>query len=527
MNMRKLYLLFFVACCSVVGAMAQDHVTPPVPELASNTEYMTLLREKMRAKMAADSLSAELINVRRQMREDPGSHYRFAPQIRRIENRYIELNSSISQLDTRLNEIEQEWVLANLNSGAAKRSQARYTITSLPDSLQRRNLVENIPFKEELAHQNYIELLRAQQHEETALDFVKRYTTNYFTLRDMADSYRVTSNESEAIDLYDRIRALDRQNRLLADSLGNCWKTIYDDKNYAYDFILEALLREDALDEQEKRETAAMREIRQLAGRTTSDELTDYILRKRALVAYEGVVADALGLRLAVDSLKAVESEIVAVCDQICALPAIEVRERFFIQYDSLQFASRPQYSDKNPIPECKVYQRGTIFRVLLATYSVNKPTYATFRNTAPIYKLKGEDGKTRYFAGGFATEEEAEEAHARLKKRGFRAPEVVVWIDGVYRNLAEEPLPTATLSGFRIELSGIDVLTDQMRAALSVVSTTVEVSRAGSRFIIGTFDDRTQAEQAVTALHGVDPTLQIKVVELEIPAAAGKTSKE
>lgn len=529
MLMRKLYVVLTALLFLLTDVAAQYKVTPPIPELASNVEYMALLQEKATTKMAADSVAALLIEVRRQLRDDPGNQYRYTQQIMRSENRHIELNSKINQLDSRLSEIEQEWVLTNHNSGALQRAQNRPSMTALPESMQRRNLVENLPFEEFLARQNYNELQRAHAREDEALGYVRRYTANYFALEQLAKSYETIESEGDAIDLYDRIKELDRQNRLTADSLSACWHVVYSDKSYAYTYLLEALQQERLIDEHIRLEASTMREIRALEGRTSSDALADYILRKRALVAYESAVAQVLGLRLAADSLKGVESEIAAVCDQICALPAITVKERNFIQYDTLRLASpaRPQYSDKNPIPECPIYQRGTIFRVLLATYSVNKPTYSTFRGAAPVYKLRTDDGKTRYFAGGFATEEEALEAQARLKKHGFRAPEVVVWIDGVYRNLADEPLPTATLSGFRLEISGVESLTEQMRAALSVVSTTIEVSRAGSRYIVGTFADRTAAEQAVTALHGVDPTIEIKVVELNIPASARKQTTE
>ncbi len=519
--MRNLYLILSTLLLTVTTLSAQPRGSYRIPELESNAEYVTLLRDEAQLKMQTDSVAAELIRMRQQLRDDPGNRFRYQQQIMRTESRQMELNEEISRLRSRIDDIELEWVLSNQNSSALQRMQTRSSSGQLPDSLQRPNLIYNLPFEEYLARQDYVKLRRAQEREQEALTFVNRYISNYFTLRDMAASYQEAENESTAIELYARIGELADQNRLLADSLEVCWTLIDEEKNYAYDFILESLQQEPLLDEQTQRKNSALREIRRLEGRTTSDALASYILSKRALVAYESVVANVLGLRPAIDSLKEVESQIAAVCDQFCALPEITVRERFFIQYDTLKFASRSQYSDKNPIPECKVYQRGTIFRVLLATYSVNKPTYATFRNTAPIYKLRTEDGKTRYFAGGFATEQEAVEAQARLKKHGFRAPEVVVWIDGVYRNLTNEPLPTATLSGFRLEISGVEVLTEQMRAALSVVSTSVEVSRAGSRYIVGTFADRTQAEQAVTALHGVDPTIEVKVIELSIPAAA------
>ena len=161
------------------------------------------------------------------------------------------------------------------------------------------------------------------------------------------------------------------------------------------------------------------------------------------------------------------------------------------------------------------MYKRGTIFRVLLGTFSAKRPV-SIFRGAYPLSYEVTEDNKWRYYAGGFATQEEAEEAQARLKKRGFTRPEVVVWINGEYRNLAQEPLPTATRSGYRIELTGIVSVSEEVRNAVLAVCETAEVSRVGSnRFLIGTFDELTMAEQVAEAIRATNAALSPKIIEL------------
>ena len=51
-------------------------------------------------------------------------------------------------------------------------------------------------------------------------------------------------------------------------------------------------------------------------------------------------------------------------------LPRVEVAERYFLDYDSVAFSSKPVYSYQNPIPECRVYANGTIYRILLGTFN-------------------------------------------------------------------------------------------------------------------------------------------------------------
>lgn len=275
---------------------------------------------------------------------------------------------------------------------------------------------------------------------------------------------------------------------------------------------MEALRKEEQLDRQQERLSATMREIGTLQGETVSDQLVDYFLRKQALVAYELDVAQALQFDAACDSLRGVASQLTAIDYK---LPKITVEERTFIEYDSLQFSSKPVYTAANPIPECRIYQRGTIYRVQLGTFSTKRPV-SIFRGTSPLSYLQTEDQKWRYFAGGFATLEEAEAAQAVLKKRGFTRPEVVVWIDGVYRNLAEEPLPSAADSGYRIEFEFDEALPEQVRTAITQGEYGVEISRVGSsRYIIGTFAERADAEKVVEAIRAEMGTIDLSIVQI------------
>lgn len=231
------------------------------------------------------------------------------------------------------------------------------------------------------------------------------------------------------------------------------------------------------------------------------------------LVEYERSIAETFELDAACDSLQVVRERLARLD---CRLPKVSVADRIFIPYDTLVFSPRPLYTAQNPIPPCKIYERGTIYRVLLGTFQSKRPV-STFRNTAPLCYLE-EGGRWRYFAGGFATAAEAQEAQARLKKRGFLRPEVVVWIDGEYRNLSQEPLPTATVAGYRVEVVGSDALTDAMRRAVQALYPAAEVSRVGAAlFVIGTFETREEAERAVEALRGAaeGASPEIKTVEI------------
>ena len=510
--MRKLLVLWGLILFSVTPIVAQQQpIKARIAGLESHAEYMSLLEQDAVLQMREDSIASAMIRVRQQLREDPENRPQYSQQILQCENEIFELRMAKGRVIDRINTIEQEWVLANLNAEIARQQQDPAG-QELPDSLKCRNLIDNTPFRQHLTRQDYIALRRAQRDEMQAVEMVNRYLNNYLSLTELGATYAVVATEQEALAVLDSMTMIERRNAHVVDSLSAVWNQIFDNKSYAYDYLMEALRKEDQLDRQQERLSATMREIGTLQGETVSDQLVDYFLRKQALVAYELDVAQALQFDSACDSLRGVASQLTAIDYK---LPKVTVEERTFIEYDSLRFSSKPVYTATNPIPEVRIYQRGTIYRILLGTFSTKRPV-SIFRGTSPLSYQQTEDQKWRYFAGGFATLEEAEAAQATLKKRGFTRPEVVVWMDGIYRNLAEEPLPSAADSGYRIEFEFDDALPEQVRTTIAQGEYGVEISRVGSnRYIIGTFAERADAEKVVEAIRAEMGSIDLSIVQI------------
>ena len=227
------------------------------------------------------------------------------------------------------------------------------------------------------------------------------------------------------------------------------------------------------------------------------------------LVGYEAAVADLLTLDAARDSLQGVASVLEGMDFQ---LPRLAIRERYFLDFDSVAFSSTPKYSTQHPIPECKVYANGTIYRILLGTFNT-KRAVSTFRGAYPLFYLINEDNKWCYYTGGFATLAEAEEAQARLKKHGFIRPEIVVWTDGVARNLSRDP--EAVTQAFRVEITGAEALSDAVKEAISSLAEGCELSRVGQLFIVGSFHDRAVADRLAEAIRQADPSLNAEVTAI------------
>ena len=507
--MRTTYIALFAALLLTGTAAAQHPVEARIAGLEQNDEYMSLLREDARLQQREDSIAAAVVRLRGQLRDDPDRRQEYSQQIMCSENLIFDVRTEKGRVLDRINAIEQEWVLANLSAGTTRRP-ASVDPTRLPDSLKVRNLVHNRPFAHYLGAQDYTALLQAQKDEMEAVGCVNRYLANYAELADMERAYDTIRTEEAAIALKQRFSEVSARNRRVADSLARSWNAIFDNKSYAYDYLLEALRKEQLLDRQATRLSEVMREIASLQGRTASDELVDYFLRKQMLVDYELSVAESFGLASASDSLQEVKRQLATIDYR---LPKLTVADRVYIQYDSLVFSTRPKYTAQHPIPECRVYSQGTIYRVLLGTFRAKQPV-SIFRNTSPICWQQTDDGRWAYYAGGFATAAEAWAAQTRLKQRGFTRPEVVVWTDGEYRNLSQDP-PSATASGYRVEVD-VETFTDPMRNALKEHYPAASVSRAGSgRFIVGPFAARSDADRAVELLRNAAAgATEIKVIE-------------
>ena len=506
-RLLKICLSACALLCTAVGPRAQEiQVGPRIAGLERNEEYMSLLRDDARLQIREDSIVGAVETMRRHLREDPSVQQRYSQEILELENRIFEVRNARGRLIDRINTIEQEWVLNSLNAPTPRAAEAK-TAAIVPDSLQKRNLVDNAVFREQLPAADYAALRRAQRLEPRAVEYVNRYFVNYGTVSELANAYAAAQTETEALEIFDRYTLLQDENRAIGDSLSGAWNYIFDNKSYAFGYLLDKLREDETLAREEEALSQAARRMSSLRGQTASDAVADYFLRKYVLVDYETAVAGVLGLTAASDSLRAVAAQL---GEGEYLLPKVEITERYFLDYDSVAFSSTPKYSTRNPIPECKIYERGTIYRILLGRFNT-KRAVSTFRGAYPLFYLVDDEKKWCYYTGGFATRAEADEAQQRLKRHGFVRPEVVVWTDGEYRNLSREPETPVT---YRVEITGTEALSDAVKGAIAQHAEGVEFSRVGQLFVVGTFADRVVADRVAEAVRQADPELEIKVVE-------------
>lgn len=487
------------------GAFAQSPEAR-IAGLEDNEEYMSLLREDARLQLREDSIVGAVERLRVLLREDPDERSQHARSIMELEERIFALRSAKGRLVDRINTIEQEWVLANLNAAPAA---AERRVAEVPESLKVRALTDNVCFREGLPDADYAALRRAQRLELRAVECVNRFFANRETALDLVAAYAAAPSEAEALEIAARFAAVEGANDMLADSLADVWNYVYDNKTYAFDYLMEKYGAEELLRREEKRRAETARAVEALRGETASDAVADYFLRKEATVGYETAVAEFFGLDAARDSLRGVAGQLAQIDFRV---PRPVLEERSFIDYDSIEIVRTPRYTYQNPIPECRIHAHGTVYRILLGTFNTKRAA-STFRGAVPLCYLVDEEGRWCYYAGAFATRAEAEAAQQQMKKAGFLRPEIVVWTDGEYRNITREPDAVRT---YRVEIVGAEHLSEAMKEAIGSLEGGVELSRAGDgRFVVGPFAERDAADAAAAALEALDRALEIKTVEI------------
>ncbi|MDE6569038.1 MAG: SPOR domain-containing protein [Alistipes sp.] len=505
-----------VAVFSVTGWLyaRQSALNPEPAGLESDRQYAALMAEDKLLQLREDSIAMAMEHLRSRLRTEPESRGRISEEILQLESRMFAVRNAKGKLVDRINALEQEWVLSQLEgSDSSTETEAADTGTDavLPTiGPKLRNLVYNGYFRKNLPEAEHAVLLRAQSLEIRAAELLHRYFSDYDSLALLAPLYEAATVEDEAVAIYDRFHALSETNRQLADSLEKVWNYVFDNKSYAYGYLLDKLDHDRLLAEQENRLTEAMQRLAGLRERTISDKVADYCVRKCVALDYEMDMARLLGLDAACDSLAGVRKRVEAVDFSV---PKIEIVERFFVEYDSLVFSKTPHYDARHPIPECRIYARGTIYRILLGTFSARRPV-SIFKGAYPLW-YSVDDGKWSYYAGGFATLAEAEAAQELLKKRGFVRPEIVGWKHGVARNYSQHPDTDART--YRVEVLDAAELSEPIRAAIAAIAADAEVSKVGRNlFVVGPLSDKETAEKVAQAIRQKDDNLEIKVAETE-----------
>lgn len=518
--MKRYSILLLTIFAFAAGyVVAQPPVKARIAGLEDNAEYMALMTDGVRLQQMEDSVMRVIEQNRKLFAEDPANRAKYSDTILSLEEQVFGLRNRKGDIFSRINTIEQDWLLTNMSAQLPNESLSdKQMVDTMAEqvAVQTAQLVDDVHFVSALDSVDYVALQRAQRDEHKVIEYVNMLSENHSAMESIRVQYEQTQDAAEASRLFSNYQVLNGLCSALNDSISICWSSIFDAKSYAYNLILEMERRDDLLENSELVLSQALQQVAADRGLYASDAMSSYFNTKKCLVNTEIALARIYGLGFVQDSLSKVSLQLDAVDYR---LPKVEIEERFFLAYESIGVSSPSRYNSRNPIPECEIYERGTMYRIVLGTFSQQQPI-SIFKGVYPLYRLKTEEGKHRYFAGGFATEAEADEAQIKLKNMGFRRPEVVVWRDGVYANLVEEREATADMiQVFRVEISGVEQINDEMRGAIDSLAVGKDITRINGRFIVMSFAEREEAEQFAEAVSAVEgTTAEVVAIDVETP---------
>ena len=440
-----------------------------------------------------------------------------ASQIVDYEKEILTVRKSRRRVDYQIAAMEQRYIIRDMaKSGGADDKDDYLGVRN--DKTEHEQLILNSVIARSLGSGSYSDLKMAQRYDETMPRLVEEYISIYTRLGRSARAYKIATEEREGEEIFSNYLTL----RDKADSLGavidKYWNFILNTKYYAYGYILERYGLYDLLDNSSMDYSAMQQRCANEDGRYALDALAHYAIGRHTLVAFERDFAREMGLNKAADSLQGVYENIQS---PEYAIQPVTLERRSFVEYEPLSFGKVDYYSDANPIPHVKVYERGTIYRVLLGVFR-NKQAMNVMKGARPLYITKDEAGYS-YYVGGFETEEEANKAVEVLIDRGFKEPQVCCWRDGKMENLSEPEEEggeesVAQPSGHRyIVLLECSEISESLRNTIAMSAPEKRISRRGAGFAIGTFAARNEAESLRSAILENHPKIKVSIVELNI----------
>lgn len=413
-----------------------------------------------------------------------------------IASRIANLEGDMLDVTQQINETQLKLAQYELTQESTKRSQVRDEAKSIAESTYARKRLSHNDLKSLYINNiGAIDSLCASQEE------------RLLTLGSLRNQYNQCEGEREALAIVDRFDSLKMVTESYSRELARQWGEVYDNKLFALNVLIEHIDNNQLRTDSQNISRSSGAALGDLGSDIADPAVANYEYQRRELLAIELLIARSLALTNAVDSLSAVNKELSAKWDDNHFAP-IEIEERIFIDYAPITFSSKQIYSKSNPIPATKIFKRGVVYRILYGGFtSPQQPTL--FRGAKPL-SVNKEENLNRYYGGGYKSYREAVEAQKASKAKGFNRPEIVMWRDGVSRNLSRQPYPKG---GYKVVIKGCEELPDRVAQLTSQYDKDAQITRTGNgEYIISTFTDRMVAEDLMGEITDIDKDYIISI---------------
>lgn len=577
--MFKRYTITAIVGIAISAFAFADIDHPEGPNLKDNAEYQQLLAESDSLIAKADSIRGLIAETRANMRTyidtlttEPSRDF-----INRYNSRIVELEEQVFNITTkqgivasRINAIElevmedifQKSIFERMDNNMAKEEEiapdtdndntatteedapstsnegqtaddntttsdntkvvddntVTTDVSEVVEITRSDNLIENEPFVSSLSANDLDELRAAQLKEVEIEELVQEYAKQYATLKELIAKYEAALNQQSADTIYENIVTLSSTLEALNTEISSGWNHIIDTKYYAYGYVIETERNKELLSILDDKLNTMLQQCTENDNLYASNGIMRYALGRPAIIDFEIIMASAFGLSEANGSLQQLRETLSTPNYQLSPLDVPE--RRLFIDYQNITFGRTNYYNEANPLPTVKVYERGTIYRILLGVFKSRQPM-TLFKGVQPLFIEKDEQEMNNYYAGGFATLEEAEAAQALLFDKGFKAPEICVWSDGKMVNLtADNKISNGTTqssaAGTRYMLRiANDDMSDDIREYIKQNNPNKVITLRNDGYIIGTFDNHDEVTRLYITL-GDEFGIDMEIMEVE-----------
>lgn len=515
-NIVTMLLLGTLLTVSTFAVALNDN--PNMQELSENSEYTALMEQNRGLSSQADSINRLLTERRLALHNNTdGNLETLRAEIISLEQQAHDISIEQGAVARRIGIIEQNIIMDKILS------QQQHVVVGevLDDSIDEStttaiaNLIDNECFKRDLAAADYAELQKAQREESEMLTYADEYLKTYNRLLEVADGYAKADRASVATPLYEEYETLSVKLKELDAEMHKMWNHILDTKYFAMSYILEKAHRYDILDRASANYQTMQQTCAERDGQYSSDALMRYAIGRNTLLSYEIEFARDMRLKPAQDSLRQVKERYV---QPYYSNKTITVEYREFMDYAPIKIGRTNFYDDSNPLPELQIFEKGTIYRILLGKFRT-KQTMTLFKGVQPMSIYRDSDGMYCYYAGGYADESEARDAQQFLKDKGFKNPELYCWEDGQMQLVtAKTKVQESVASNVRymvvIKATSLD---SNLRQIINREAPGKIVSRSGGNYAVGMFTERGEADSLLTSLSEAYPTLEMTITETEI----------
>ncbi|MFI3247655.1 MAG: hypothetical protein R3Y39_00805 [Rikenellaceae bacterium] len=502
--------LLFAALFSLSAHSATSGVTARITALEGDSTYMSMLSREVALQNREDSLSQLLVKYRNEFAAGGAQASQARNSIVDIEMELFDVRAEYNTISGEVTTIEEQWILNNPstnNDGSTPNSTNNTLRGDISKSIATSKLAsENLP------KEDYDNLRLAESIEAKCAAAYTEYIETYERMRELLQLYNQTDDEEIANEYSTEFHTLKRDADSLSKILRDDWGAAYDNKDFAYNMLMEVMGYDDLLNQSGEMARECESEIAAIECGPQSGAAVRYNLQKQKMVRLEGMFANKLQLTNAVDSLSGAAKKL-SYLAPLEELPELVFVKRNFILYEPILFSTTPVYDNANPIPETVIYPKGTIYRIHYGAFN-SKQAPSIFHGAYPL-SYSREGGLWTYYGGGFETFAEADEAAALCKRQGFRRPEVVIWRDGVKRNLYRDPFPAD--QKYRVQISGLIELTDDIKNIISTHCPDAELSKVGAdRYVIGPLEGQIVVEEFAQALEFANGALNTTIIEIE-----------